>query len=601
MTVGSISTSIRQRLLWPCLAGLTYFGLAWAMIGLTAKGAGVATIWPGNAVLLAMVLHRPRNQWWSLLSAAFVGNALANVLTRGSVLGPFLFGIANMGEVLIVALAVHRAVDRDSLLQRTPIMLRFLLWAGLIAPLASGLCGAFTVWALFDQPFWLGLLTWYLADALGMLVFAPFMFALIGGQFRRYLVEKTVAERWEVFGLLLLTTLLALFAFSRHYPILFLVYTPVIFVTFRLGWQGAKMAVMIIAIMGGILIMGELGPIPLLFADRLVQTFCFQLFLGILLLTTYPIASSLEARRRLMRELEESESSLRMLADQSPILLMSYDREGVCRRAMGATESLLGCDAASLVGRSLGEVKTDGFLRLRDAHERALAYPDQTHMVEFLTHAAGDKWLEASCRVTRDDHGHAVGTLATLHDITERKQQELHLERSAHTDSLTGALNRAGFLARLERVLENATDRALSLAMIDVDRFKLINDHSGHVAGDQVLREIADRIAAEVRAGDAIGRLGGDEFVLLLETPDWEKAQEICERVVAAVDGTEIGLPTGRMLKAAISCGVARYRAGQSADELIHAADLALYEAKRAGRNRMVSSDGEATAIHCPS
>ena len=137
--------------------------------------------------------------------------------------------------------------------------------------------------------------------------------------------------------------------------------------------------------------------------------------------------------------------------------------------------------------------------------------------------------------------------------------------------------------------------------MIDVDRFKLINDNSGHMAGDLVLKEIADRIAAEVRSSDAIGRLGGDEFVLLLETSDWEKAQEICRRVVESIDRADIVLPTGGGLKTAISCGVARYRTGLSADELIHAADLALYEAKRAGRNRMVSSDGEATAIYCPS
>jgi diguanylate cyclase (GGDEF)-like protein len=126
--------------------------------------------------------------------------------------------------------------------------------------------------------------------------------------------------------------------------------------------------------------------------------------------------------------------------------------------------------------------------------------------------------------------------------------------------------------------------------MIDVDRFKLINDNSGHQVGDIVLREIARRIASQVRSSDAVGRLGGDEFVILLTTPNWDMVQEICGRIVAAVNADPIVLPSGNALRTAISCGVTRLQVGLSADEFLHEADVALYAAKRGGRNRVVAA-----------
>jgi len=216
------------------------------------------------------------------------------------------------------------------------------------------------------------------------------------------------------------------------------------------------------------------------------------------------------------------------------------------------------------------------------AHEKALAF--------WRNVAAGVEAGQRALLVAQDEQGRCLGTWATIYDITERKQQQLMLARSAATDSLTGLLNRAGFLARLELALANARGGEMSLAIIDVDRFKLINDNAGHRAGDVVLREIAHRLLAEVRSGDAVGRLGGDEFIILLATADWDRVQKICNRVVEAVSSEAIELPTGTALRTAISCGVTQYRDGLTAEEFIHEADLALYEAKRGGRNRVVAA-----------
>ncbi len=178
----------------------------------------------------------------------------------------------------------------------------------------------------------------------------------------------------------------------------------------------------------------------------------------------------------------------------------------------------------------------------------------------------------------------------TLHDISTRKVQSMALARSAQTDSLTGLLNRAGFLEQLELALGRAAPGMLVLAMVDVDRFKLINDTCGHQGGDAVLKEIARRISGQLRATDSVGRMGGDEFVVLLDNIDWDYAQDICRRLVEAVGTVPIPLQVGDPIGVAISCGVARHRLGMSAEHFLHDADVALYEAKRGGRNQMVAA-----------
>lgn len=585
------SSSLLTHGIWvPCLAGLAYFGLAALMTSITGIGVGIATIWPANAALLAIMLHRPPAGWWPILLAAFIGNGLANLLTRGTVMDAALFGIANMVEVSIAASALYPMVRKEGLLSHPVSVARFLIWAGGIAPGVSALFGGFAAWALLGHPFMRSFESRLLADSLGLLIFTPFLFQLLGGGYGRYFGGMTRARRWEAAALLILTLAVSCFAFTRHHPVLFLIYMPILLVVFRLEWLGTKLAVMIVAIIGAVAMVMRTGPIVAMFADPAIQAFGLQFFLAALLLTTYPVAGALAARRTLMRELRENERSLRLLATQSPILLLNLDLDGRCQKVLGASESLLGRDADALLGRNFAEISEEGNLLLRSAHERAIDDPDSVQTVEFRAFKVNGKWLEANFRTTLDEDGRCLGTLASIHDITDRKQQQLTLARSATTDSLTGLLNRAGFLARLEHALGNAQGGAMSLAIIDVDRFKLINDNAGHRAGDIVLREIAARIAAEVREGDAVGRLGGDEFVLLLLTSDWNRVRRICDRLVEAVNSEPIMLPSGTPIRTGISCGVAQYRAGLSAEEFMHEADLALYQAKRGGRNRVVAA-----------
>jgi diguanylate cyclase (GGDEF)-like protein len=166
------------------------------------------------------------------------------------------------------------------------------------------------------------------------------------------------------------------------------------------------------------------------------------------------------------------------------------------------------------------------------------------------------------------------------------------------TDALTGVYNRRYLDRRLLEEVARARRQAyrLSCMVIDVDGFKQVNDTHGHQAGDDVLREVAARIKAELRMSDALGRFGGDEFVVLLIDADLDSAAMVAQRIRASIADQPFLLPDGEMVPVSASIGVAglgevgRDDAIEDVAQLLLAqADQALYEAKDAGRNRVVT------------
>lgn len=163
------------------------------------------------------------------------------------------------------------------------------------------------------------------------------------------------------------------------------------------------------------------------------------------------------------------------------------------------------------------------------------------------------------------------------------------LRRLATQDSLTGATNRRGFMDRLLRAQSDAEAQAepLSLVMVDLDHFKRINDEHGHGVGDAVLREVAHRMRRQIRRADLLGRLGGEEFAILLPDTDLAGARTQAEHLMAALRSQPF--PTVGTVTA--SLGVAQWNGREAASAWLHRADLALYEAKHLGRNRLVVAE----------
>jgi diguanylate cyclase (GGDEF)-like protein/PAS domain S-box-containing protein len=324
------------------------------------------------------------------------------------------------------------------------------------------------------------------------------------------------------------------------------------------------------------------------------------------------IARDVGDRKRAEAALRESEARFRSAFEGTPIgmALLSGrpDGDALVAEANQSWCELLDHDPAAEPGRRLSSwLHPDG----RDstlAELSRLRLPG-VEQVQFETRlvARGDTiWVILACSKTGlhnesdDDHPNGLDALWVMHvqDITAHKRAESQLtERTLH-DPLTGLPNRVLLLDRLEAALARSyrRDEALALLFIDVDNFKVVNDSLGHDAGDALLVEIAKRLRETVRDTDTAARLGGDEYMVLCEDTDHAAVLDISARIGAAM--REPFSIDGRNLHVTASIGIAMLPHGGGpdsrpvlADQLMRDADLAMYQAKRNGKNRYETFD----------
>jgi len=162
----------------------------------------------------------------------------------------------------------------------------------------------------------------------------------------------------------------------------------------------------------------------------------------------------------------------------------------------------------------------------------------------------------------------------------------------AYTDVLTEIPNRRFFYERVSQEVARATrnNHALTVALVDLDRFKEINDRAGHRVGDEILKFFAQFLRANIRQEDVVCRLGGDEFVLLLPDTSTESASTLLERIRQKLEKVELAVDGRARCQLSFSCGVASHQDGLLVEDLVEAADHSLFTAKVRGRNRVVSA-----------
>ncbi|MHA6333740.1 GGDEF domain-containing protein [Qipengyuania sp. CAU 1752] len=184
--------------------------------------------------------------------------------------------------------------------------------------------------------------------------------------------------------------------------------------------------------------------------------------------------------------------------------------------------------------------------------------------------------------------GLAVG--AVRRAVAAEARVRTELRRHAMTDELTGLANRREFMASLDRAIASAKRNGtpLALALLDIDHFKRINDTYGHPAGDAVIRAIATTSVDVMRGQDTVGRLGGEEFAIILPDCSPGDAFVCCERLRMAISTLDLEMETGEPICVTVSTGLATYVPGDSAEAMIARADAALYDAKHAGRDRVL-------------
>ncbi len=202
------------------------------------------------------------------------------------------------------------------------------------------------------------------------------------------------------------------------------------------------------------------------------------------------------------------------------------------------------------------------------------------------------RWLEARPLIKLLDALMRLDVAIALEAYHHRRIDALRasvrtLEDRVRTDPLTGCASRDYTQEHLDRISVSASKEApIAVVMVDVDHFKRVNDGWGHAVGDQVLHEIAVRLRACVRSGDLVGRWGGEEFLVLLQVADHDEALGIAERMRLAVCDHPV-TSSGGDLEVSVSQGVAIGHGDTTGAGLVERADAAMYESKRAGRNRV--------------
>ncbi len=296
-------------------------------------------------------------------------------------------------------------------------------------------------------------------------------------------------------------------------------------------------------------------------------------------------------RRAAEAAVRESERRFRLLAENSNDVFVLGDLDMRRLYVSPAVRTMLGYEPEELVGSTPLD----------------FAHPDDAHIFSDLwakvqserdgrfiacmryRHKAGHHvWIEASVSLARESESdEVIGYVAALRDVTTRREAEEQVRHMALHDALTGLPNRTLFRDRLDQAIAHAARSGNPFAVLacDLDRFKAVNDSLGHQAGDALLRVVADRMQAVLRPYDTVARLGGDEFAIVLTYLDEPcSAARLAERLITAVS-EPIDLD-GQIVEVGVSIGVTlATEPDASADELFKRADIALYEAKAAGRN----------------
>jgi diguanylate cyclase (GGDEF)-like protein/PAS domain S-box-containing protein len=296
-------------------------------------------------------------------------------------------------------------------------------------------------------------------------------------------------------------------------------------------------------------------------------------------------------RRRAEDERLDAEERYRQGFERSAFGLAVLDLQQTFTSVNPALADLLGHPAERLLGRRplefLHPAESDG---ARTGIECLLRGDAPFYKREHRMVRADGSIVSVLVDMTlvRDADGDPSYYFVQLRDITDRKRAEEALAHQALHDDLTHLPNRLLLVDRLALSLARAerTDSHVAVLFLDLDRFKLVNDGLGHVVGDQLLVEVADRLGASIRASDTVARFGGDEFVIVREdVADVNEAVEFAERIVAVLH-EPIPL-SGRELYATTSVGIALGGAGASAEQLLRDADAAMYRAKDLGRARI--------------
>ncbi|MCX8081783.1 MAG: diguanylate cyclase [bacterium] len=288
--------------------------------------------------------------------------------------------------------------------------------------------------------------------------------------------------------------------------------------------------------------------------------------------------------------LKKSEEKYRELWDNAPIAYHILNPEGIIIAVNKTEAEMLGYEVEEMVGRSIFD-----FIHPKQREEarkrfllkiKGCKLPKANGRV-YLRKDGSPVIVSIEDKVERDMLGRVISIRTTMVDITEKKKEEKLIRKLAYTDGLTGLPNRMYFRGYLASHIQWAkyNEQKFALLFLDIDNFKHINDNNGHIAGDKVLKIISKRITDVLRKNEVVARIGGDEFLILVsDVSTVDSVNKVIKKILKSIQAPIV--MKRETINVTASIGVSFFpQDGKDVDTLWKKSDIAMYEAKRAGRN----------------
>ena len=577
----------------PALLGfaLLYALLVMLVLAYLTADGNISPVWiPSGLGVVALLLGGRK-----YLPAIFFGALFAYVAVGRPFAPSALIALSNVVEPLVVAWMLSVSGRFDIKLDKAMDY----LWLVIAGTFASGVAAAMGVSTLLFNgiitaaQFPHGMMLWWMGNLLGIVLITPLILiwrTWPGSWF------KSPARILETAALLGSSMLLAGMIFNDWLggmtgltQISHLMLLPVAWAALRFGRHGVSLILLQAALQALLGAINGTGHFATDLADSELVNFWSYVttgsFVGIVLATVY------HERRQNEHKLAESQAQMQAILDHAPVGIWLVGTDGRYRfvnkqfcEAVGIPEqSFLETDN---LRELMGTEMADNCLR----SDRACIEQDKPHVSqETMTLADGRPHvLEVTKAKLRDRDGKATGVIGISMDITARKQAEEMVWRQANYDMLTGLPNRHMFRDRIDLAIKKShrSGMTMALLLIDLDRFKEVNDTLGHDMGDKLLVEAAQRVVSCVRETDTVARLGGDEFTVIL--PELESSDIVGRIAQNIIDKLTAPFTLGQDIAyVSASIGIALYPSDATdIESLLKHADQAMYLSKDQGRNR---------------
>ncbi len=578
------------------MAAFAYF-IAGAIIYRWGLGPdGLAMLWPAGGIFVATLLLSSRSHWPAVLA----------LFTAANFFGAWLFGVEPGVAVICVCAHTVNAILCPLIFGKERALRGFETIADLSRFTMAAAIGAVASWLVIAVSIpdrnWSNMFNWMVTLLLGTLIVAS-MIITVTREFEAKRPKWSAARTAEFLGLVGLLIAVAWYSVTRaSVPMLYLPFAGAVLVTYRLGPIGAAACVTAIAAVGTFAITLDLQQMGSLGHSKAGIVYFYQFYLFVILAVCLPLAALLTQRRDMFRKMRTSQellASAERLANIGHWYLNLRTNELIWSDGIRKIYDLPPDEMPSIelvrefchpedrakVATRLNECIAEGQMKTGTAR---IIRRDGTirHVESVLMREVDGRNRPLAIFGTFQDVTEKVEVLKQLEAAKESAEVEAFAARLlADTDPLTGVNSRRKILELLDEQMDECsrTNRNLSVAILDIDHFKSINDQFGHATGDLVLQRVSAICRKAISGLGHVGRLGGEEFLFVIPDAGEAGAGQLIEGIRTALLAENWGEMDD--LEVTGSFGLASMLEGADETWMLQAADNALYEAKHAGRN----------------